>query len=404
MTRTRCRPTSRWSPGSRSSSAAFRAPYRGRSTPVNAWWGSFDLAVNLFSGRPADPPSTDFIMRNAMDAQEIAVGWWPGDPRYPKAAFYAYAHPAAEGFAGATLSPAAARWAADLGEYVLDWNDVSARVGPTHGGAGVRRVGVPARLRGLPVGPAAGVQRGGVAAAGQLAGTSEHAPATGVEHQVTPDLGRPDRVAPHSPCGRQLLDEAQPVSPESVGVLGDKPGSRSQPGSVTVIRRRWSSSIRSTVTRWSDPTPACRTLLVTSSEMISSASDGNAWGRCRAGETTSRCGRAGEPGRRREPRTRSSGSEARRRPQSAPAPLVAARSIELADSCPRMRHPPVRAVKTLFVLTDQEATADRAPSAYVPRSSCTPPMRSIPSSKARAECNEDSPHRERKPGRPLRRA
>jgi hypothetical protein len=104
--------------------SAFRAPYRGRSTPVNAWWGSFDLAVNLFSGRPADPPSPDFIMRNAMDAQEVAVGWWPGDPRYPKAAFYAYAHPAPEGFAGATLSPAAARWAADLGEYVLDWNDV----------------------------------------------------------------------------------------------------------------------------------------------------------------------------------------------------------------------------------------------------------------------------------------
>src|SRR5665213_3453770 len=46
--------------------AAFRAPYRGRSTPVNAWWGSFDLAVSLFSGLPADPPSQDFIMRNAM--------------------------------------------------------------------------------------------------------------------------------------------------------------------------------------------------------------------------------------------------------------------------------------------------------------------------------------------------
>src|SRR5262245_49730021 len=41
--------------------AAFRAPYRGRSSPVNAWWGSFDLAVFLFSGRPADPPSDDFI-------------------------------------------------------------------------------------------------------------------------------------------------------------------------------------------------------------------------------------------------------------------------------------------------------------------------------------------------------
>lgn len=106
--------------------AAFRAPYRGRSTPVNAWWGSFDLAVNLYSGMPADPPSDDFIMRNAMDAQEIAVGWWPGDPRYPKAAFYAYAHPAPEGFATATLSPDAARWDAALGEYVLDWEDVVA--------------------------------------------------------------------------------------------------------------------------------------------------------------------------------------------------------------------------------------------------------------------------------------
>ena len=81
--------------------AAFRAPYRGRSTPVNAWWGSFDLAVSLFSGLPAVPPSDDFIMRNAMDAQEVAVGWWPGDPRSGRAAFYAYAHPAPEGFAGA---------------------------------------------------------------------------------------------------------------------------------------------------------------------------------------------------------------------------------------------------------------------------------------------------------------
>jgi Family of unknown function (DUF5996) len=104
--------------------AAFRAPYRGRSTPVNAWWGSFDLAVNLFSGLPADPPSQDFIMRNAMDAQEVAIGWWPGDARYGRAAFYAYAHPAPEGFASAMLSPAAARWASALGEYILDWDDV----------------------------------------------------------------------------------------------------------------------------------------------------------------------------------------------------------------------------------------------------------------------------------------
>jgi hypothetical protein len=111
--------------------AALRAPYRGRCTPVNAWWGSFDLAVNLFSGEPAEPPSRDFIMRNAMDVQEVAIGWWPGDARYERAAFYAYAHPAPEGFAAATtLAPAAARWEDSLGEYVLDWQDVRSAPDP----------------------------------------------------------------------------------------------------------------------------------------------------------------------------------------------------------------------------------------------------------------------------------
>ena len=110
--------------------AALRAPYRGRSTPVNAWWGSFDLAVNLFSGRPAEPPATDFIMRNAMNVQEVALGWWPGDTRYPRAAFYAYAHPAPDGFSAATLSPAAARWEPALGEYILDWDDVRTSADP----------------------------------------------------------------------------------------------------------------------------------------------------------------------------------------------------------------------------------------------------------------------------------
>jgi len=112
--------------------AAFRAPYRGRSTPVNAWWGSFDLAVSLFSGDPAAPPSDDFIMRNAMDSQEVAVGWWPGDPKHGGAAFYAYAHPAQPGFAEADLKVDGARWDADLGEYLLEWEDVVAAEDP-HG-------------------------------------------------------------------------------------------------------------------------------------------------------------------------------------------------------------------------------------------------------------------------------
>lgn len=110
--------------------AAFRAPWRGRSTPVNAWWGSFDLAVSLFSGDPATPPADDFIMRNAMDAQEVAVGWWPGDPKHGGAAFYAYAHPAQPGFSDGDLGVPGARWDGDLGEYVLEWEDVAAASDP----------------------------------------------------------------------------------------------------------------------------------------------------------------------------------------------------------------------------------------------------------------------------------
>ena len=139
MTPSRSPPTSPCATRAALVLSALRAPYRGRSTPVNAWWGSFDLAVSLFSGLPADPPSEDFIMRNAMDSQEVAIGWWPGDSRYGAAAFYAYAHPAPEGFAGATLSPPAARWEQALGEYVLDWDALAAEPDPHASALGFAR-------------------------------------------------------------------------------------------------------------------------------------------------------------------------------------------------------------------------------------------------------------------------
>ena len=100
-----------------------------RAGPTDLLGRSFDLAVSLFSGLPAEPASGDFIVRSAGDAQQIEVGWWPGDGWYPRAAF-AYAHPAPAGFATATLSPAAAHWDTGLGEYVLDWDDACASPDP----------------------------------------------------------------------------------------------------------------------------------------------------------------------------------------------------------------------------------------------------------------------------------
>jgi uncharacterized protein DUF5996 len=107
---------------------ALRAPYRGRSTPVNAWWGTFDLAVGLFSGQPAEPTSQGFIWRNAGNAEQIEIGWWPGDHRYPRAAFFGFAYPASDGLPDADVAPG--RWDTTLGEYVLDWDDVAAAPKP----------------------------------------------------------------------------------------------------------------------------------------------------------------------------------------------------------------------------------------------------------------------------------
>jgi hypothetical protein len=108
----------------------FRAPYRGRSSHVNAWWGTFDFAVHMFSGKPADSGSDDFIIRNGGDAEQIEIGWWPGDPKHDAAAFYAFAYPASDGFADGELAPEAAHWDTKLGEFVLDWEDIRSTPDP----------------------------------------------------------------------------------------------------------------------------------------------------------------------------------------------------------------------------------------------------------------------------------
>ena len=99
-------------------------------------------------------------MRNSANAQQIEVGWWPGDARYPRAAFFAFAFPAPDGFDQATLSPPAARWDAELGEYLLDWDDVRSAPDPRHTALdfGLRR---PPRLHGVRLGSRPRRQRRG---------------------------------------------------------------------------------------------------------------------------------------------------------------------------------------------------------------------------------------------------
>jgi len=111
--------------------AEYRAAFRGRTTPVHFFWGSMDLAVTRFSGKPCDPPDgADFLIRGSHDAEQVSIGWWAGSPNFPEPAFYAYSYPEADGIADVTLAPAAAFFSAELGEHILRYDDVRTLADP----------------------------------------------------------------------------------------------------------------------------------------------------------------------------------------------------------------------------------------------------------------------------------
>jgi hypothetical protein len=113
----------------------FRSGFVGKSSPVHFFWGSFDLAVSRFSGRRApersDPdPVLRKIMREAYSHEVISAGWWTGTGEQD-AAFYAYAAPAPEGLAQQQVRPEKAFYHQNLGEFILNYDDVRRAPAPT---------------------------------------------------------------------------------------------------------------------------------------------------------------------------------------------------------------------------------------------------------------------------------
>lgn len=103
----------------------FRAGFVGKSSPVQFYWGHLDLSLSRFSGRRAPPPATlDPIEREAYSHELFSVGWWAGDGRFEKPAFYAYAAPEPEGFAAAPIATPRAYYHAPLRGYYLDYDEV----------------------------------------------------------------------------------------------------------------------------------------------------------------------------------------------------------------------------------------------------------------------------------------
>jgi hypothetical protein len=109
----------------------FGTGFLGKVSPVHFFWGSFDLAVTRFSGRPAPPrPGADSIQREAYSHEVISVGFWPGNGGYGTAAFYCYAAPVPEGLAEAVIRPAAAGWDKALGEFIFKYDAVLEQAHP----------------------------------------------------------------------------------------------------------------------------------------------------------------------------------------------------------------------------------------------------------------------------------
>ena len=108
----------------------FRSRFCGKCSPVHFFWGSFDLAVTRFSGRPAPPHPggiphlPDAITREAYSQEVSSLGFWPGNDQIPTALFYSYAYPSPDGFADAKVKPASSSFHPQLREFVLPYDDV----------------------------------------------------------------------------------------------------------------------------------------------------------------------------------------------------------------------------------------------------------------------------------------
>jgi hypothetical protein len=108
----------------------FRSGFIGKASPVHFFWGSFDLAVTRFSGRPAPPHPggvpglPDDVAREAYSHEVSSAGFWPGNAAFPRPAFYAYAYPEPPGFRDRPAPPGAAFDTA-LGEFILLYDTVA---------------------------------------------------------------------------------------------------------------------------------------------------------------------------------------------------------------------------------------------------------------------------------------
>jgi hypothetical protein len=114
----------------------FRTGFIGKSSPVHFFWGSFDLAVTRFSGRPAPaftgkvPGVATAVMSEAYSEEVSSAGFWPGGDGFDDAAFYSYCYPTSPGFEAAAVRPKEAIFHDSLGQFLLPYKAVRSATDP----------------------------------------------------------------------------------------------------------------------------------------------------------------------------------------------------------------------------------------------------------------------------------
>jgi len=109
----------------------YRSAFLGKCSPVHFFWGSFDLAFTVFSGRRApERPGADRMTREGYSHELISCGFWPGNSQSPTPAFYAYAAPEPAGLNASKIRPTAAFYSQEMGEFLLRYDDVRSAASP----------------------------------------------------------------------------------------------------------------------------------------------------------------------------------------------------------------------------------------------------------------------------------
>ncbi|MEO6827956.1 MAG: DUF5996 family protein [Microbacteriaceae bacterium] len=105
----------------------FAGEYSGKTSPVQHFWHTFDIAMTRFADtRVEQLPTADPVTREAYSRELISFGFWFGDEHFREPAFYSYTSPEPERLTAEQLVPQSASWVEQRGSHlaILRYEDL----------------------------------------------------------------------------------------------------------------------------------------------------------------------------------------------------------------------------------------------------------------------------------------